>query len=155
VDVYALVKTAHILSATVLFGTGLGIAFFFWIGGRSGSDEAAYFAARATVIADLFFTTTAVIVQPVTGAWLVMSAGFEPFDRWLALTYALYALAAACWIPVVFLQLRIRDQLKQKLSGGSFDAIAHARLRRWWFALGWPAFLALIVVFHLMVAKPS
>ncbi len=154
-EAYAFVKTVHILSATVLFGTGLGIAFFFWMGGRSGNDEAAYFAARATVIADLLFTTTAVIVQPVTGAWLVMSAGFDPLDRWLVLTYGLYLLAAACWLPVLFLQWRIRNQLKQKLSGGPFDAIAHARLRRWWFFLGWPAFLALIAIFHLMVAKPS
>lgn len=154
-DSYTLVKTLHILSATILLGTGLGIAFFFWMGGRSGSDDAAYFAARATVIADLMFTATAVIAQPLTGAWLVMSAGFDPLDRWLVLTYALYLLAGSCWIPVVFIQLRIRDQLKQKLAGGPFDAEAHARLRRWWFALGWPAFLALILVFHLMVAKPS
>ena len=152
---YAAVKTAHILSATVLFGTGIGIAFFFWMGGRSGNDAAAYFAARVTVLADLLFTATAVIAQPLTGLWLVWQAGFDPGDRWLVLTYALYLLAGACWVPVLFLQIRIRDQLGDRLAGRPFDAAVHARLRRWWFLLGWPAFLSLIVIFHLMVAKPS
>ena len=154
-DAYLLVKTAHVLSATILFGTGLGIAFFFWMGGRAGDDAAAHFAARATVIADLVFTTTAGIAQPLTGGWLVWRGGFDPGARWLVETYGLYLLAGACWLPVVWLQLRIRDQLAAKLAGGPFDAGLHARRRRWWFALGWPAFLGLIVVVHLMVAKPA
>lgn len=153
-DAYALVKTLHILSATILFGTGIGIAFFFWMGGRAGDDRAALFAARATVTADFLFTLTAVIAQPLTGAWLVWRGGFDPGDHWLIVTYALYLLAGACWVPVVFIQLRVRDQLARKLAGGSFDAAAHARLRRWWFALGWPAFIGLIVIVHLMVTKP-
>jgi uncharacterized membrane protein len=155
VDSYALVKTIHILSATVLFGTGLGIAFFFWMGGRSGDDRAALFAARATVKADFLFTSSAVIAQPLTGAWLVWRAGFDPMAHWLAVTYALYLLAGVCWVPVVFIQMRIRDQLERKIAGGPFDPAAHARLRRWWFALGWPAFIALVFVMHLMVSKPG
>jgi uncharacterized membrane protein len=154
-QIYAAVKTLHILSATVLFGTGLGIAYFFWMGGRSGDDRAALFAARATVIADFIFTLTAIIVQPLTGAWLIWRGGFNPLDHWLVLTYALYLLAGACWVPVVFIQMRIRNQLQAKLEGGSFDAAQHARLLRIWFVLGWPAFLSLIAIFHLMVTKPS
>jgi uncharacterized membrane protein len=154
-DAYAAVKTLHILSATVLFGTGLGIAFFFWMGGRSGDDRAAFFAARTTVIADFIFTLTAVVAQPLTGAYLVWHAGFDPWSRWLIETYALYALAGACWVPVVFIQARIRDQLRSKLAGGEFDVKRYDRLRRWWFLLGWPAFLSLVVVVHLMVTKPS
>ena len=154
-DAYAAVKTLHILSATVLFGTGLGIAYFFWMGGRSSDDRAALFAARATVTADFLFTLTAVIVQPLTGAWLIWRGGFNPLDRWLVLTYALYLLAGACWVPVVFIQVRIRDLLQAKLSGGEFDDARNRRLRQIWFWLGWPAFLSLIVVFHLMVTKPS
>ena len=152
---YLLVKTVHILSATVLFGTGLGIAWFFWMGGRSGDDRAAYFAAQATVTADLVFTTTAGIVQPLSGAWLIWRGGFDAADRWLVATYALYAIAGACWLPVVWLQLRIRNQLAAKLDGSPFDAALHARYRRWWFALGWPAFLGLVVIVHLMVTKPA
>ena len=154
-ELYPLVKTLHILSAMVLLGTGFGIAFFFWLGGRSGDDRAALFAANATVLADLLFTLTAVIAQPLTGAWLVLEAGFNPLDRWLILTYALYLIAGACWVPVIFIQMRIRDQLRIKLAGGEFDARAYARLRTWWFVLGWPAFAALLIVVHLMVAKPS
>lgn len=150
---YLTVKTLHILSATVLFGTGLGIAFFFWMGGRSGDDRSAYFAARTTVTADFVFTLTAGVVQPVTGAALIALGGYAPDEPWLLATYALYALAGACWLPVVWLQLRIRDQLATKLAGGAFDAALHARYRRRWFALGWPAFVALIVNVHLMVAK--
>lgn len=154
-ELYPLVKTLHILSAMVLFGTGLGIAFFFWMGGRSGDDQVALFAARATVTADFLFTLTAVIAQPLTGAWLAISGGFDPYDHWLMLTYALYLVAGACWVPVVFIQLRIRNMLAAKLAGGPFDEKAYWRLRLWWFALGWPAFLALIIIVHLMVTKPS
>lgn len=152
---YQLVKTLHIFSATLLFGTGLGIAFFFWMGGRSGDDRAALFAARATVTADFLFTLTAVMAQPLTGAWLVIKSGLDPLSRWLVLTYALYLIAGACWVPVVFIQIRIRNMLEAKLAGGPFDPQAYRRLRSWWFALGWPAFLALIVVVHLMVVKPA
>jgi uncharacterized membrane protein len=155
VEAYAFVKTLHILSATVLFGTGLGIAFFFWMGGRSGSDEAAYFAARATVVADVLFTTTAVIAQPLTGAWLIWRGGFDPLDHWLIVTYLLYLLAGACWIPVVLIQVRIRNLLRARIAGGEFDDAQYRRLRGWWFALGWPAFIALLIVIHLMVTKPS
>ena len=152
---YAIMKSLHILSAMVLFGTGLGIAFFFWMGGRSGDDRVALFAARATLIADLLFTLTAVVAQPLTGAWLVWRGGFDPLQHWLVASYALYLVAGACWIPVVCIQLRIRDQLQSKIAGRPFDQVAHARLRAWWFVLGWPAFLALIAVVHLMVSKPS
>ena len=154
-EAYPLIKTLHILSAAILFGTGLGIAFFFWMGGRSGDDRVALFAARATVTADLLFTASAVVLQPLTGALLVVQGGFDPFDRWLVLTYALYALAGLCWIPVVIIQIRIRDALQRKVDGGPFDAASMARMRAWWFALGWPAFLAVIAVIHLMVTKPS
>lgn len=152
---YTLVKTLHILSSTVLFGTGLGIAFFFWMGGRADSDEAAYFAARCTVIADFLFTATAVLLQPLTGVWLIWTAGFDPFDHWLVVSYCLYLLAGLCWIPVVFLQLGIRDQLKHKIAGGEFDDALYRHRRRLWFWLGWPAFISLILVFHLMVGKPT
>jgi uncharacterized membrane protein len=155
VEAYAFVKTLHILSATVLFGTGLGIAFFFWMGGRSGNDEAAYFAARATVVADVLFTTTTVIAQPLTGAWLVWRGGFDPLDHWLIVTYLLYLLAGVCWIPVVLIQIRIRNLLRAQLAGSGYDDAQYRRLRAWWVALGWPAFIALLIVVHLMVTKPS
>jgi uncharacterized membrane protein len=153
-DGYLLLKTVHIVSSTVLFGTGLGIAFFFLTGMRSGDPAGAYFAARATAIADMLFTLTTGVVQPISGFALVHMAGFDPWAPWLAWAYALYLLALACWLPVVWLQLRIRDMLRAKLAGEATDEARLRRYFRWWFALGWPAFVGLMVVFWLMVAKP-
>ena len=152
---FELLKTVHILSAALLFGTGLGIAFFFWMGGRSGSDEAALFAARATVIADTIFTATAVVLQPVSGALLLWIAGYDPFEKWILLSAALYLVAGACWLPVVVIQLRIRDLLAAKVAGGPFDEARYLRLRRTWFRLGWPAFIAVVLIVWLMVARPA
>ena len=154
-EVYSLLKKFHIISATVLFGTGLGTAFCFWMSGRSGDDRAALFAAKATVTADFLFTATAAVAQPLTGALLVHQGGFNPLDHWLVVTYALYAVAGICWVPVVVLQVRIRDALQRKVNGGPFDVATIQRMRALWFILGWLAFLSLLLVFHLMVTKPS
>jgi uncharacterized membrane protein len=154
-DSYLIVKVVHIVSATILFGTGMGIAFFHFAGQRSPDIAAKLFAARATVLADFVFTLPAVIVQPASGAWLVWRAGFDWSDFWLVCTYALYAVAGACWVPVVLIQIRIRSLLERRAAGGTFDQTLYDRLMRWWFALGWPAFGGLIVVFFMMVAKPS
>ena len=153
-DLFVLIKTLHILPATVLFGTGAGIAFFFLMGMRSGEPAMALFAARTTVAADMIFTLTAGIVQPLTGFWLVFAAGYDPFSRWLVWTYALYVIALACWLPVVWLQLRIRDLYAARVRGEPFDEALCRRYFRWWFALGWPAFIGLVAVFWLMTAKP-
>lgn len=154
-DAYNLVKTLHIVSATVLFGTGIGIAFFFLVGQRSGNPQAALFAARTTCQADMVFTLTAGIVQPLSGFALIWLAGFDPLAPWLVWTYGLYLMALACWLPVVWLQLQMRDMLAQRADGGAFDAARFRRYFRRWFALGWPAFGGLIAVFWLMVAKPT
>jgi uncharacterized membrane protein len=154
-DLYFLARTLHIISATVLFGTGIGIAFFFWMGMRSGEAAMALFAARTTATADMIFTLTAGIAQPLTGFWLVWLAGYDPFAAWLVITYILYLIALACWLPVVWLQLRIRDLYEARVRGEGFDEALCRRYFRWWFALGWPAFLGLVAVFWLMVAKPA
>ena len=152
---YLVLKTVHVVSATILFGTGLGIAFFFLMGLRSGDAAGAYFAARTTAIADMVFALTAGIVQPLTGFGLIRMAGWDPAAPWLEWTYALYALALACWLPVVWLQLRMRDMLAAKLRGEAIDEALLKRYSRVWFALGWPAFIGLVAVFWLMVAKPG
>ena len=154
-DLYSLVKALHIVSATILFGTGIGTAFFFLSAHRSPDPAARLFAARTTVLADLLFTTPAVLVQPATGAWLVWRAGFDWSDRWLVTTYILYAIAGACWLPVVWIQIQLKDMLVRQSEGAEIDRAAYNRLLRRWFLLGWPAFGGLVVVFWLMVAKPS
>lgn len=154
-DLYALVKTLHIVSATILFGTGIGIAGLMFAGNRRASLAERAFAARMTVKADFVFTLPSVIIQPATGAWLVWQGGFGWDDYWLALTYGLYLLAAACWLPVVVLQMRMSTMLEESLRGAAFDQARYDRLYRYWFTLGWPAFGALIAIFWLMVTKPT
>lgn len=154
IDSYLLIKSLHVLSATVLFGTGLGIAFFFWSAHRS-DDDARLFAARTTVRADFLFTLPAVILQPLTGLWLVSNGGIDPRVSWIVISLSLYVLAGLCWIPVVWLQIQMKKMLESKVAGGAFDEKAYERLRKIWFLLGWPAFLGLIAVFWLMVAKPT
>jgi uncharacterized membrane protein len=154
-DSYLLVKTLHILSATVLFGTGLGIAALMLAGHLSGDRASRLFAARMTVRADFIFTLPAVIAQAATGVWLVLAGGHVWTDRWLVLTYGLFILAGLCWLPVVWLQMRMRNMLEAEAAGRAFDAAVYRRLFRMWFALGWPAFGGLVVVIWLMVAKPS
>ena len=95
---YLVVKTLHIISAAILFGTGAGIAFYHLAAHRA-DPLARRFVARLTVRADFLFTLPAVVAQPVTGAWLIREAGFDPVDYWLVCSYALYLLAGACWIP--------------------------------------------------------
>lgn len=154
-EAYFLAKTVHIVSSAVLFGTGLGIAFFFLFGQRSGDDRMALFAARTTCLADMVFTLSAGIVQPLSGFALVWLAGHDPLSPWLLWSYGLYLLALGCWLPVVWLQLRMRDMLAAKLAGGAFDQARFSRCFAWWFALGWPAFAGLVAVFWLMVARPG
>ncbi len=154
-NVYVLLKLLHILSSTLLFGTGLGTAFFMWFTWRSGNLAAIATAARLTVRADWLFTTPAVLLQPITGVALVRLMGFPWHTPWLLAAIALYLLTGACWLPVVWLQLRVRDLAVAALADGqtSPPPICQRYMRRW-FALGWPAFLAVLGIFWLMVAKP-
>jgi len=154
-DAYAIVKTVHIISATVLFGTGLGTAFFFWRAHAPGNEAGRLAAARTTVLADWLFTMPAVLLQPLTGARLIGSAGFRWNDLWLVATYGLYAVAGLCWLPVVAIQLRMKRMLEAEATGDTVDRAAYQRLFRAWFLLGWPAFGGLIVIFFLMVLKPG
>lgn len=154
-DLYLFVKTLHIISATIVFGTGIGIANFMFFGARSRLLPERTFAARMTVKADFFFTLPSVIIQPLSGAWLIWQAGFLWDDYWLVATYGLYLLAAACWVPVVFIQMRMKAMLETHERGGVFDEVAYNRLFRLWFLLGWPAFGGLVLIFWLMVTKPA
>ena len=150
---YVIVKWLHILSSTLPFGTGLGSAFYMLVVSRTRDAHAIAVVARYVVIADWAFTTPAVIVQPLTGFYLAHLAGF-PFDSaWIVASFALYLLAGACWLPVVWMQLRMRDMALQADANGSELPERYWRFLRRWVALGIVAFLALVAVFYLMVAK--
>lgn len=154
-DAYFVIKTVHILSAAVLFGTGLGIAGFMFLGHRAGQPAARAFAARTTVKVDFIFTLPAVFVQPLSGVLLIGYGGFGWTEPWLVLSYVLYLFAGLCWIPVVVIQMRMKSMLEAEEQGLPFDRDTYGRLYRRWFALGWPAFLSVIAIFWLMVAKPQ
>lgn len=153
-DWYFIIKTLHIISATILFGTGLGTAFFFLCSHFTDSPQEKFFAARTTVIADYLFTAPAVIIQPLTGFWLVWQGGFGWMDAWLAWTYVIYIIAGACWLPVVWIQIQLKKMLAENLAAGAPLPERYHRLFRIWFILGWPAFIGLVIVFFLMVVKP-
>jgi len=154
-DPYLIAKTLHILSSTILFGTGIGTAFQMVWAMRTRRVETIHSVASGVVWADWLFTTPAGIIQPLTGLWLVYLAGYALSEPWLVTTYLLYVLAFVCWAPVVHLQIRIRDLSGAALAEQASLPPAAYRAYRIWFALGWPAFAALIGVFWLMVAKPA
>jgi uncharacterized membrane protein len=155
VSTYLLVKWLHIVSSVLLVGTGFGSAFFLFFANRSASLQARAVVARLVVRADLWFTTPAVIVQPLSGIWLAQAAGWPLTAPWLLTSLLLYALAGACWLPVLWLQLRMAGEVEAALAE---QRPLLARYRRWqlaWEALGYPAFAAMLAVFFLMVNKPA
>jgi uncharacterized membrane protein len=151
---YVVVKWLHILSSTLLFGTGLGSAFYMFFASRTRDARAIALVVRYVVIADWAFTTPTIIIQPLTGLYLVHLAGFSLASKWIAVSFALYFLAGACWLPVVWMQIKMRDLAQQAAAAGGPLADQYWRFLRWWVALGVIAFVALVAVFYLMVAKP-
>jgi len=153
-DLYLAVKTIHIVSATIVFGTGIGIAFFMFRSAFTDNSHEKFYAARTTVLADCIFTLPAVVIQPASGAWLVWQGNYEWAGLWLVITYVLYAIAGACWFPVVWIQIQLKKMIMQSIKDESPLPARYHRLFRLWFFLGWPAFASLIIIFYLMVAKP-
>ncbi len=154
-NIYLIIKCLHILSATVLFGTGIGIAFFKWTTDRSGDVRAIRIVNERTVLADLVFTTPAVILQPLTGFALVYIGGYAILSAWVMLATLLYLFAACCWLPVLWLQVRMREIARAADGENSQLPALYWRYARIWFCLGIPAFISLIVVYWLMVFKPA
>lgn len=154
-DLYLILKLLHVLGATVLFGTGLGIAFFQLMAHRTRDAATIAATARIVVIADGTFTLTAVIVQPVTGYLLARALGLPLAEPWIATSLALYVLVGVCWLPVVWIQLRLRDLAAHAARDGTTLPPCYDRLFRIWFALGWPAFVGVIAIFALMIWKPA
>lgn len=151
---YLVVKWLHVLSSTVLFGTGLGSAFYLYTTSRSREVRAIAVVARRVVVADWLFTTPTAILQPLTGAWLVHLAGIPWSSAWIAWSLALYVLAGVCWLPVVWLQIQMARMAER---AAAKDEPLPERFHRYagmWTLLGWPAFIAFIAIFYLMVVKP-
>jgi uncharacterized membrane protein len=148
-------KLVHLIGAAVLFGTGLGIAFFMYMAHRTGDAATIAATARMVVIADAMFTLNAVIAQPVSGVALALSIGYSMWEPWIVLSLVLYVVIGLCWLPVVGIQLRLRELAAAAARAGEPLPPDYERLFRIWFALGWPAFLGVIAVFALMIFRPQ
>jgi len=153
-DLVDLIRVGHILGATVLFGTGLGIAFFMLMAHRSGNPRLIAHVASTVVIADTLFTATAVIAQPVTGLLLAHLLGHDLWSSWIVVAIGLYVLTGLFWLPVVVIQIRLRDLARRAAAEGGALPPDYHRLFRVWFAFGWPAFAAVLAIFWIMVARP-
>lgn len=152
---YFALKLLHIIGACVLLGTGAGIAFFMLVAHLTGRAAVVAEVARIVVIADFVFTATAVVLQPVTGALLAAAAGYRLDEPWIVASVVLYLITGAFWLPVVAMQVRMRDLARAANLEGATLPPAYHRLFRWWFAFGVPAFAAVIAILWLMIAKPG
>ena len=150
-----LLLLAHVIGATVLFGTGAGIAFFMVMAHRTGEPKLIAHVAGTVVIADTVFTATAAILQPVTGYLLVRTIGWPLEEGWISLSLLLYVVTGVFWLPVVWIQVRLRNLARMASAMGTPLPPAYHRLYRIWFACGFPAFLAVIGILWLMLNKPS
>jgi uncharacterized membrane protein len=155
-NAYLLLKTLHVVSSVLLVGTGLGSAFYMFFANRSGSVAAQAVVSRLVVRADWLFTAPCVIVQPATGIGMVTLAGWPLSSPWLLVSLGLYALAGVCWLPVVWLQIRMAALAAQARAESAAALPARYRVyQRGWEALGYPAFVAMALTYYLMVSKPA
>lgn len=145
----------HVIGATVLLGTGAGIAFFMLIAVRSREPALIDHVGSTVVLADLLFTATAVVAQPITGIALAFGLGWPLGEGWIVLALVLYAVTGAFWLPVVWIQARLRDIARDCAATGAPLPARFDRLYRVWFAFGFPAFAAVLAILWLMVTRPD
>lgn len=152
---YFVLKFLHVIGATVLLGTGAGIAFFMLLAHRTGNAATIAAVARIVVIADYLFTATAVVAQPVTGYLLMRLLNYDLAEGWIVLSLALYVVTGLFWLPVVWMQSRMRDLARAAAEAGEALPAAYHRLFRTWFAFGFPAFAAIMAILWLMITRPA
>jgi uncharacterized membrane protein len=152
---YLVLKYLHVIGAAVLLGTGAGIAFFMLRAHQTGNPQTIAAVARIVVLADFLFTATAVAVQPITGLLLVWNVGYSVWEHWIMLSIALYLVTGMFWLPVVFIQMRLRDWARE---AAQKDLALPEMYHIWfwtWFGFGFPAFASVLATFWLMIARPT
>lgn len=154
IDPVLLLRWLHVLGATVLLGTGAGIAFFMVMAHRTRDARLIAHTAEVVVIADILFTASAVVTQPVTGVLLARAIGWRLTEPWILAALALYVLTGVFWLPVVWMQTRMRDLARAAVNTDTALPDAYFRLWRVWFACGCPAFLSVLTIIWLMIARP-
>jgi uncharacterized membrane protein len=151
---YFAVKFVHVIGAAVLLGTGASIAFFMLMAHRTKSASAIAHTASIVVIADFVFTASAVVVQPLSGLALAYLGSFSLNEPWILISIGLYLFTGAFWVPVVFMQMRMRDLARDAAEKSEPLPAEYHRLFRTWFIFGFPAFFAVLGIFWMMIAKP-
>ena len=150
-----ILRLLHVIGATVLFGTGAGIAFFMVMARRTHNPALIAHVAETVVIADTLFTATAVLLQPITGALLALEIGWPLTEGWILASLGLYVFVGMFWLPVVWIQIRLRRLAEEARDSGTELPEEYRRLYRVWFAFGFPAFGAVTAIVWLMLTKPS
>jgi uncharacterized membrane protein len=150
---YFVLKFLHVIGAAVLLGTGAGIAFFMLAAHLCGNPAVVAGVARIVVRADFLFTASAVLAQPITGVLLARNLGYPLSETWIVLSVALYVFTGAFWLPVVWMQMRMRDLAEAAVRNKAPLPPAYYRLFWCWFAFGFPAFAAVLAIFWLMIAR--
>ncbi|MEZ5802578.1 MAG: DUF2269 domain-containing protein [Rhizobiaceae bacterium] len=150
-----LLRLVHVMGATVLFGTGAGIAFFMVMAHRTRDPAIIAHVGGTVVVADTVFTATAVILQPITGAWLAHDLGWSLWEGWIVLSLMLYVVTGLFWLPVVYIQVVMRNLARTAASNGAVLPARYFQLYRIWFACGFPAFFSVLAIFWLMLTKPA
>ncbi|WP_299082463.1 DUF2269 domain-containing protein [uncultured Ruegeria sp.] len=150
-----ILRWLHVIGACVLLGTGAAIAFFMLMAHRTSDPRIIAHTAGIVVLSDLLFTTTAVILQPITGTLLAWSLGWSLTEGWIALSLVLYVLTGLFWLPVVWVQIRLRKYAQIAVDQGTAMPEQYDRLFRFWFACDVPAFLAVLIILWLMLARPA
>lgn len=151
---FELVRYLHVLGAVVILGTGMGIAFFMLMAHRTGDVRFIAQTASVVVVADIVFTLTAVIAQPITGYMLTQMAGVPVLTPWLFWSLVLFVVAGLFWLPVVWMQMRMRDLARVAAANGGPLPGRYYLLFRTWFVFGIPGFCSVLVIVWLMLAKP-
>lgn len=150
-----ILRWAHILGATVLMGTGAGIAFFMVMAQRSRDPALIAHVAGIVVIADMLFTASAAIVQPITGVLLALETGWDLTESWILTAIGLYIFVGVFWLPVVWIQIQLRDLARAAAAEDAPLPPRYHRLYHIWFAFGFPAFAAMLAIFWVMIARPE
>jgi uncharacterized membrane protein len=151
---YYALKFLHIIGASVLLGTGAGIAFFMLLAHRTGDPRLVAGVARIVVRADYLFTATAVVLQPITGIALAWYVGYSLWDHWIVASVVLYLITGAFWLPVVWIQSQMRGEADNAVAAGVTLSTRYHILFRTWFVFGFPAFAAVLAIFWLMIQRP-
>ena len=155
IETELLLRWLHVIGASVLLGTGAGIAFFMLMAWRTRDVVVIAHTAGIVVLADFLFTMLAVIAQPLTGWLLAREVGWSLGEPWIMLSLVLYGVTGALWLPVVFIQIRLRNlAIQARTDGAALPPAAH-RLFAIWFACGFPAFFAVLAILWLMLARPA